>query len=111
MTTTRIFGWIGGILSIVYNVPQIIHIYRRKSAADLSASGLGLRILSYLFYLVHGSSIHDPPTLYMTSVIMCMVLIMCAQKYYYNSLPVAAEQAETKKEVEVDLKIFSQDVC
>ena len=27
----RIFGWIGGGLSVLYNIPQIYHIYKKKS--------------------------------------------------------------------------------
>jgi len=88
---TRIFGWIGGVMAVVYNIPQMVHIYKRKSAADLSSSGLALRLLSYIFYLLHGAFIDDPPILYMTSVTMCMVLMMCGQKYYYYSPPPAAE--------------------
>lgn len=79
-----IFGWIGGGLSVVYNIPQIYHIYKNKSVGDISIYSLLVRIISYLFYILHGYLIMDPPILFMTLASLLQVLIICVQYFIYK---------------------------
>lgn len=79
-----IFGWIGGGLSVVYNIPQIYHIYKNKSVGDISVYSLLVRIISYLFYILHGYLIMDPPILFMTLASLLQVLIISVQYFIYK---------------------------
>jgi uncharacterized protein with PQ loop repeat len=79
-----IFGWIGGGLSVVYNIPQIYHTYKNKSVGDISIYSLLVRIISYLFYILHGYLIMDPPILFMTLASLLQVLIICVQYFIYK---------------------------
>jgi len=80
-----IFGWIGGGLSVVYNIPQIHHIYKNKSVGDISVYSLLVRIISYIFYIIHGYLIMDPPVLFMTLASLLQVLIICLQYFIYRN--------------------------
>ena len=82
----RIFGWIGGGLSVLYNIPQIYHIYKQKSTNDISIMSLIVRLVSYSFYITHGILIQDPPILWMTSFSFLQVLILSYQYYLYKSV-------------------------
>ena len=80
----RLFGWIGGGLSVIYNIPQIYHIYKQKSTNDISFSSLVIRMISYSFYITHGFLIKDPPLLWMTFFSLIQVLILSYQYYIYK---------------------------
>jgi len=80
----RIFGWLAGSLSALHNVPQIVHICKQKSAYDISASGLAMRMLSFGFYITHGILIEDMPILVTSSIVLFQCVVICLQKYYYR---------------------------
>jgi len=44
---------IANVLNLIYNVPQMVHTYRRKSTRDLSAWFLLLRILGNIIWVVY----------------------------------------------------------
>lgn len=79
-----IFGWIGGILSNVYNIPQIYHTYKVKSSKDISKCSILFRMTSYIFYAIHAFIIKDPPLLYNTSISCLQLLIISFQYVYYG---------------------------
>ena len=83
------YGWIAGGLSALHNFPQIWHVYRRKSAKDISAWALAVRILSLVFYIVHGRLIADLPLTVMSSFILFQCVVLCALKYYFRAAPAA----------------------
>lgn len=87
---TSVFGWVGGGLSLLYNFPQMYHIWKRKTAKDLSMISLTVRLISYALYLTHGFLIGDEPLLYMTMGSMIQVTMIVCQKCYY------ARDAETE---------------
>ena len=97
------FGWAAGTLGMLYNFPQIYHIYRRKSARDLSTTSLAIRVLSYGLYLAHGMSIEDPPTIYMTLGSLSQALILWAQKTYYNRRSAQSGRSSPPGDVELGL--------
>ena len=81
----RIFGWLAGGISALHNVPQIIHVCKRKSAADISLTALSMRMLSLVFYITHGILIQDMPILVMSSIIFGQCCIICIQKYRFQT--------------------------
>ncbi len=80
----RVFGWAAGGLSALHNVPQIVHIFRRGSAEDLSWLALAVRMLSLGFYVAHGWIIDDLPLIVMSGVVAFQCLVLCAQKWWYK---------------------------
>jgi len=87
----RIFGWFAGGISALHNIPQIIHVCRRKSAADISLTALSMRMLSLVFYILHGILIQDLPIMVMSSIIFAQCCIICVQKYRFRTLPDTTE--------------------
>lgn len=78
------FGWIGGGLAIVYNLPQILHVYRTKEVKGLSSTSLVMRIASYVFIVVHGYVKKDSPILMTTLVGLFQICVIQAQIWYYS---------------------------
>ena len=44
---------IANVLNLIYNIPQMVHTYRRKSTRDLSTWFLLLRILGNIIWVVY----------------------------------------------------------
>lgn len=91
----RIFGWLAGALSALHNIPQIVHVCRRKSAADISKSALVVRMLSLCFYVTHGLLIQDMPLIVMSAIIFLQCLFIGSQMYRFRSPPVPPEAPQT----------------
>ena len=83
-TVYEMYGWIAGGLSAAHNFPQIWHVYRRKSAKDISAWALVVRILSLGFYIVHGHLIEDLALTVMSSFILLQCVVLCILKYIFS---------------------------
>jgi len=81
---TRVFGWIAGGFGIVYNLPQIYHLFKRKTAKDISRLSLVVRIIAYILYVIHGLLIADPPLFYMTLASLIQCFILAAQIVWYD---------------------------
>jgi len=79
-----IFGWIAGIISNIYNLPQIYHTYKTKSIKDLSILSLLIRLLSYLLYIIHANIIQDPPLLWNTLISCVQVVFIIIQYFMYS---------------------------
>ncbi len=79
-----IFGWIAGIISNVYNVPQIYHTYKTKSIKDLSFISISFRLCSYILYIIHAHIIKDPPLFWNTIISFIQVTIIFIQYFIYN---------------------------
>ena len=79
------FGWIGGSLSVAYTAPQILHMWRSKSADGVSALSMWVRMVSLLLYIVHGVLIMDPPLVVMSALAATQTLgILFLHKKYYG---------------------------
>jgi MtN3 and saliva related transmembrane protein len=81
----KIFGWLAGGISALHNIPQIIHIYRRRSAKDISTQALVMRMLSLILYILHGYFIGDLPIIVMTGTILLQCVILCVLKYIFRN--------------------------
>lgn len=90
-----LFGWIGGILSNIYNVPQIYHTYKIKSSKDLSILSILVRLFSYTFYIIHANIIEDPPLLWNTIVSQIQVIIILIQYITYSKKSIENNKIET----------------
>lgn len=83
----RIFGWLAGGLSALHNIPQIVHVCRRGSAADISKHALIVRMLSLVLYVTHGILIQDMPLIVMSAIIFVQCCIICIQTYIFRPVP------------------------
>ena len=80
-----IFGWVAGVISNTYNLPQIYHTYKTKSTKDLSFASIFFRLLSYVLYIIHADIIKDPPLLWNTVVSTIQVIFIIIQYFMYRN--------------------------
>lgn len=84
MWSDDLLGWAGGGLAIVYNIPQIVHVYRTKQVSGLSPSSIAMRVISYLLVMAHGFIRNDDAIFYTTGIGLIQLLMMYGQICYYN---------------------------
>lgn len=71
-----IIGYIGGVFSSVSFLPQVIKIWKTKSAKDLSMATLLLLTMNVSLWLVYGITISSTPLWLTNAIVMSMVLMM-----------------------------------
>ena len=81
---TKIFGWIGTTLSLLYKIPQIYKIIKLKKIEGISISSYTVQTISYCFYLVHGYYINDNPTISLGIVSLTQNIIFHVLYYRLN---------------------------
>lgn len=64
-----IFGWIGGTLIVITNLPQLHKLYKTKSGEDISFYTVLLGIIGSIFMGTYGFVINSIP------LIICNILI------------------------------------
>lgn len=96
MISTNIFGWLGGILTLGYNIPQIYKNYKTKSINDISQSSMIIRLISYSLYILHSWIKLDTALFYTYLAGLIQILILNLQICWYKSNCV--QQNETRKQ-------------
>ena len=78
-----LFGWIATSFNLIYKLPQIYKLYKKKDASGISVIAYILQSTSYLFYILHGSFNEDYPIVVMgsSSLIQCFIIIWLLYKY------------------------------
>jgi uncharacterized protein with PQ loop repeat len=80
----RVFGWIAVSLSLVYKLPQIIHLYRTQNTAGIAVSSQIVQASAYFFYVTHGFIISDPPIIFLGFTSLLQSLVLVFQFYLYH---------------------------
>lgn len=83
--TEDLYGWIGGILALIYNIPQIYKLCKNKSAADISIVSWLMRSTSYVFYIIHTFINKDSALFYTYLLGFIQVLIITLLIYIYGN--------------------------
>jgi MtN3 and saliva related transmembrane protein len=76
MTALQILGYAAGTITSITFLPQVIQIYKTKSAKDLSLQMLLLLIAGVLMWLCYGILIKDAAIIYTNSMVLAMSFIM-----------------------------------
>ena len=79
----EIIGYIGSFMLSLMAIPQIVSVYKTKSAADLSYGMMAMLMIGYTFFLTYGVLIMSIPIIASVSlsVVNCLVLIGLKHKY------------------------------
>ena len=84
---TSIYGWLASSSTLIYRIPQIYRLYKRKQSADISFYSLLFQVVGCIFYIIHGFIINDYPiiamgsgTLFQTLILMIFYLIYSKKK-------------------------------
>jgi MtN3 and saliva related transmembrane protein len=84
MDYIKILGLAAGTISSITFLPQVIRIWKTKSAKDLSLNMLGLLILGVGMWLAYGLLVKDVAIIYTNSMVLTMSLIMLYFKFRFK---------------------------
>lgn len=80
----QILGMAAGTITSITFLPQVIHIWKTKSAKDLSLVMLLLLILGVSLWLTYGIIINDAAIIYTNSMVLAMSFILLYFKVKYK---------------------------
>lgn len=84
MTAIQFLGLAAGTITSFTFIPQVIQIWKTKSAKDLSLVMLLLLITGVSMWLTYGILIKDPAIIYTNSMVLAMSLIMLVFKFKFK---------------------------
>ena len=84
MDYLKLLGLAAGTITSITFLPQVIHIYKTKSAKDLSLSMLALLILGVSMWLTYGIIVKDVAIIYTNSMVLAMSLVMLYFKFRFK---------------------------
>lgn len=84
MDYIKLLGLAAGTITSITFLPQVIHIYKTKSAKDLSLSMLALLVLGVSMWLAYGIIVKDVAIIYTNSMVLTMSLVMLYFKFRFK---------------------------
>jgi MtN3 and saliva related transmembrane protein len=84
MDAIKILGLAAGTITSITFLPQVIQIWKTKSAKDLSLQMLLLLILGVSMWLTYGILVKDTAIIYTNSMVLGMSLIMLYFKFRFG---------------------------
>ncbi|HQW83584.1 MAG TPA: SemiSWEET transporter [Ferruginibacter sp.] len=84
MSAIQILGLVAGTITSITFLPQVIKIWKTKSAKDLSLAMLALLMLGVSMWLLYGILVLDAAIIYTNSMVLIMSLVMLFFKLKYK---------------------------
>ncbi len=84
MQTAQIIGLVAGTITSITFLPQVIRIWKTRSAKDLSMAMMLMLIVGTSLWLSYGLMIKDAAIIYTNSMVLLMSLIMMFFKLKYK---------------------------
>lgn len=84
MSGIQILGMIAGTITSITFLPQVIKVWKSRSAKDLSLVMLILLLIGVSLWLVYGLVIADGAIIYTNSMVLTMTLILLFFKMKYK---------------------------
>lgn len=84
MTGIQILGMLAGTITSITFLPQVIKVWKSRSAKDLSLVMLVLLMAGVSLWLVYGLVIMDGAIIYTNSMVLIMTLILLFFKLKYK---------------------------
>jgi len=76
-------GLLAGSLTTFSFLPQLVRVYRRKSAEDLSYGYLAVFALGISLWLIYGLLLRDIPIILANIVTLSLVISLMVMKFAY----------------------------
>ena len=83
MTLLDLLGLSAGFLTTISFLPQVVKIWRSKSAADISTSMFALFSLGLILWLIYGIYLQSMPIILANSITLVLTAIILILKYHY----------------------------
>jgi MtN3 and saliva related transmembrane protein len=84
MSALQLLGLAAGTITSITFLPQVIQIWKTRSAKDLSLQMLLLLILGVSMWLTYGILVKDAAIIYTNSMVLTMSLIMLYFKFKFK---------------------------
>lgn len=84
MSGIQILGMLAGTITSVTFLPQVIKVWKSRSAKDLSLLMLVLLMVGVSLWLVYGLVVADAAIIYTNSMVLLMTLILLFFKLKYK---------------------------
>jgi MtN3 and saliva related transmembrane protein len=84
MQLAQIIGLMAGTITSITFIPQVIRIWKTRSAKDLSMVMMLLLIIGTSLWLSYGLMIRDAAIIYTNSMVLAMSMIMMFFKLKYK---------------------------
>lgn len=84
MSAIQILGLVAGTITSITFLPQVIQIWKTKSAKDLSLSMLLLLMFGVSLWLAYGIFLKDAAIIYTNSMVLAMSMIMLYFKLRFS---------------------------
>lgn len=78
-------GYIAGLLTTVAFVPQVLQIYKTKSAKDVSLAMFLIFTSGVMMWLIYGIKVNAFPVIAANSVTLILSLVILFFKYKYKN--------------------------
>ncbi len=65
-------------------VPQVVHVWRRKSAKDISFGMYSILVVGVLLWLIYGVLIHSWPVILANAATLVLALAILLLKIWYE---------------------------
>lgn len=85
MTVVQFTGTAAGFVSAITFLPQVIKIWKTRSAKDLSAFTLFLLFLNVSLWLTYGILVNDNPIMFTNGIVLSMIIAMIYFKYHFRN--------------------------
>ena len=84
MEFTEILGLTAGTITSITFLPQVIQVYKTKSAKDISLSMVLLLTLGVAMWLAYGILILNAAIIYTNSMVLAMAIILLYFKWKFD---------------------------
>lgn len=84
MQLAQIIGLVAGTITSITFLPQVIRIWKTRSAKDLSMLMLTLLIIGTSLWFSYGFMMQDTAIIYTNSMVLAMSLVMMFFKLKYK---------------------------
>ncbi len=84
MNTIAMLGLVAGTITSITFIPQVIKIWKTRSAKDISVAMLLLLLLGVSMWLIYGIIVKDIAIIYTNSMVMGMGLLMLYFKWKFD---------------------------
>ncbi|MDB5201667.1 MAG: hypothetical protein JWQ27_1076 [Ferruginibacter sp.] len=84
MNSLQLLGLAAGTITSITFIPQVIQIWRTKSAKDISLPMLSMLIIGVSLWLAYGIILRDAAIIYTNSMVLSMSLIMLYFKFRFR---------------------------
>ncbi len=84
MNGIQILGLLAGTITSITFIPQVVKIWKTKSAKDLSLAMLLMLMVGVTLWLIYGLLVKDAAIIYTNSMVLTMSSVMLFFKLKYK---------------------------